>query len=353
LKQSAWDERNHEAFEWLKTLDTTGASRAVLLADESRIRYSGGDYAGASRLAKRSLTVEKDADVERLMKLAQARQGITWAPNFNYWQDNQERQNWDVQNNVEFKLAGNTRMNLNQSYASYVETSSPTVHDTAFGAGIIQPFGLFHTLTVTGAAHTPTDQAMTYSAFGQLRSKWTDYLTTDIEGGRTLADTSLAIVDNIFVRYGRFRGIWTDYSEDWTLSLKARTAFLTDDNRELAGETQVAYRFFPGVNFKGVYRFSIDDMKDKSPDYYSPNGVILNQLGIQYETPNNRPVQGYMSYLPGAGTDRVIKPEFDHDLELGATIKFNDTTRLVPSFSFTTTPSYNRESYTVTFSHQF
>ena len=100
-------------------------------------------------------------------------------------------------------------------------------------------------------------------------------------------------------------------------------------------------------------RFSFSLASHNSVDYYSPNGVILNQVGFQYYTPGNRTIQGYLTYLPGVGTDRVIKPEFDHDLEIGATIKFSETTRLVPSFAFTTTPSYNRESYNVAFTHQF
>jgi tetratricopeptide (TPR) repeat protein len=353
LRQAAWDERNHEAYYWLKQLEDSDASRAVLLADESRIRYSAGDYAGAENLAQRSLTINKDADVERLLKMAEAHKGFTWSPDFTYWQDNQDRQNWAIQNNTDFKLVGNTRMSLSQTYASYIESSTPTVIDKAFGIGIIQPLGLFHTLTIQGGGHYLTSQDATYSATGILKSKWTDYLSTTLEGGRGLTDTAGALNNAIFTRYVHANGVWTDKAETWTLSLKTKAAFLTDQNRELEGETQVGYQIFPGINLKGVYRFTIDDMKYISPAYYSPDGVILNQIGVQYSTQGNRPVQAYISFLPGIGTDRVTKPEFNQAIELGVPIKFDEVTRLGPTFSYTTTPSYNRTTYELTFSHQF
>src|SRR5205807_82138 len=114
-----------------------------------------------------------------------------------------------------------------------------TVRDRGLGGGLIQPIGMFHTLSLFGTAHYLNNWPVTYTASGLLNSKWTDTVQTEIEGGRALTDTASALIAGIYDRYARIRGTWTEIAgSPWDASLKGRSSFFTDENNLLSGELQ-------------------------------------------------------------------------------------------------------------------
>ncbi len=354
LSQAAWDERFHEAYEWFGQVRKSGASTAVLLADEARIRLSSGDLKKAEHLAQRSYEINPDPNTQRLLDAVHAQRRMVWSPTFEYMEDSKDRSAFRFNQDLELRSSGITRIQLHHGYTSAEEQNSSTITDNFGGLGIVQKLGLYHSFTGQALWHTFNEQVdSTYSAFGRLHSRWTDDFTTEVEGGRAIYETALAMNNNVIQNYGRLWLMWQDM-ENWTrVSGKGFAADLSDGNNRFSGEFQVSQRLLENYNIRTVYRFTYDNMNSVSTNYYSPQTLLVNQIGAEYSTDRTRPFRAYARYLPGFGSERSTKAEFVHDMEAGFTVRWQDRLEVTPAFGLTTTPTYNRRNFVLNLLYRF
>jgi hypothetical protein len=189
----------------------------------------------------------------------------------------------------------------------------------------------------------------TYSTSLGLNSKWSDTLETELEGGRSLYDTALALSAGITENYASGTALWRQ-DGPWRASLKLQGASVSDGNVRSGAEAYI-YRCMV-ENLSGVYKFTFQNMNNVSPDYYSPQRLIQHQLGVDY-TSKVGWIQPSVRYLPGIGQEKGTDQQFVQDVEAAISFQFNDYISLQPVYDLTKTPTYRRDSYNVLLTIRF
>lgn len=342
LRRAVWEGRVFEANTWLQELKKEGASPAVLLADEARIRSVAGDRVRAQDLAMQALALNpEDPDTVQLAKSLEATDRWTWTPQAEYFEDNRERTNWALEHRLESPTWGAWKWNLIHRYGSYRETGLTEVREQGGGAGLTRALGLHHTLHLEGQGHhyeTGTARD-TFSALGSLRSQWTDRFETQVRGGHYPYPTARALNARITDEFAEFKMGWEKRSA-WGVNLAARGETISDDNHRYTGTLDFSKALGEQSGWRLLYRATGQQTERVSPSYYSPRELQQHQAGLAYRGQWGRALNLDLRYLPGYGRERQTEWSFvqvasaDLQIRLGPRLTFN------PSYAMTYTPTY-------------
>ena len=352
-RMASSDGRFRESLQWLDDLRRRGASDLCLWSEEARFRLAQGDRAGAFVLAQKALKEDKDSDETReLLEAIGNSPRWIWQPGFYYEEDNRQRVSRRFRQDFGTWHSAGFELSLHQFSGSYSEAGIETVQDEGGGIGLSRRLGDFHQAWLEAAGHHLTASAEnTYSAFGGLRSAWTDEVRTELEGGRMIYDTARAINANIIRNFGSGLAAW-EPNENWKTSLRVRGESLSDGNSREALIAQAGRRMFlPSFYLTG--RLWLDNMDHLSPAYYSPQKLQTYQLGADYGVPLGKSVNVHLLYLPGYGKEEGSAGEFVQDLDFKINLTLHRSLTLTPSVVMVHTPTYHRLTYGSTLTCRF
>ena len=106
-------------------------------------------------------------------------------------------------------------------------------------------------------------------------------------------------------------------------------------------------------HWKGVFRYTYDNMKNISPDYYSPQDLRLYEGGPEYSINVTKHIYFYARYLPGYGEEHGVPSQLVHDLETHVRFRLCENASLAPSFEYERTPTYYETIYSLEFKYVF
>jgi tetratricopeptide (TPR) repeat protein/peptidoglycan/xylan/chitin deacetylase (PgdA/CDA1 family) len=356
LRQALWEGRIHEAREWLEQLKRTGCSPAVLFADEARIRSVVGDRPRAWDLAVRALAVDpKDRDNQYLVQTLQEDKHFEWEPRFEYFRDNRDRQNWIFHQQLDTLRTGLIRWSISHLHGFFSESGLPQVTDDGGGLGFSRSLGLYNNLAVRAEGHLLSDPGQnTFSLRSDLHTHWTDYLESDFILARDPYPTARALGAHVIEQALELRTDWSPEGP-WKSLADGKVTGLSDHNRRYGGYLEISRDLGAhSIGLRGVYRFTADQTDQVSPNYYSPQQLQLHQMGLAYEAPwGGQTVKLHLRYLPGYGDEKGVHGDFVQVADVDLALNWGKTYSLRPSFSLTSTPTYNSTSYSLTFVCRF
>ena len=355
LRQATWQGNIHEAFRQLDKLKLEpDLSPQVILTQDAQIHYAARDLNRAEQLADQALTFGDTPDLQTLKSSLDTQRRFTWNPSFVYQEDNRTRKNWIFDQTLSNWGVGNARWTLEHIRAFYQEQGTPNVTQNAVGVGSAVRLGLFHTLDahLLGQFLSGQSDQTTYTASGGMRSQWTDQWATAVEGGRSLYDTATALNAGITQRYARGSVSWVQEGP-WEMKTKGKWASLTDGNRFYDGEFELTRKLIPETDFRAGYHLETEHMQFISPDYYSPQHFIAHQAVLQFSTPVPPGFYFDLRYLPGYGKEDTTQGEFINDVEMSLQIPLGKQTVLTPEIWISQTPTYHRDSYSISLTHRF
>ena len=165
---------------------------------------------------------------------------------------------------------------------------------------------------------------------------------------RSLYDSARCRLDaNIVVSYIQASARWADAG--WDLTLRGRGSSLSDDNKRGFGQASLARALNSDGSIRLVARGTYDDMKNISPDYYSPQHLRLYELGPEYSKAFSKHLEFYVRYLPGYGQEQSTSGQLAQDLETHLRMHFSPTASLSPGFEYERTPTFYETIYLMEF----
>ena len=352
LRMEAAEGRVHEAMRWLDDLRQRRVSDLCLWSEDARIRLALGDREEALQLARKVQGVDKGSDDTReLLEAIENSPRWIWQPGFYYMEDNRNRTSRRFRQDFGTWHTAGFDLSLHQITASYTEAGVGTSEEGG-GFDLIRRLGDFHEAWMEATGHQLSGSADdTYSAFGGIRSAWTDDVRTELEGGRTIYDTGLAIASNVTRRFGSGLVAW-EPEGGWKTSLRVRGESLSDSNtRETVIAQAGRQMFWPKFYLTG--RVWLDNMAHINPDYYSPQELRDFQLGLDYGAPLGKNANFHLLYLPGYGKEENTSGEFVQDLDFKINLTLSRSMTLTPSVVMVHTPSYHRLTYGSTLTCRF
>ena len=355
LRQATWQGNIHNSLRLLDDLKKdSDLSPQVLLTQEAQIHYAARDLTQAERLAEQASTFGDTSDLQSLKSSIDTQKRFIWNPTFIYQEDNRQDKDWIFHQTLATWSMGNARWILHHLRGSYEGPATTDVTQNAVGAATAIRLGLFHTLDarLLGQFLSGQSDKTTYTTAAGLRSQWTDQWATAVEAGRSLADTAAALNDGIAQRYVHASVSWIQ-DGPWLMKSQAKLGDFTDSNRLYDGQFELTRQLFIETDFRVGYHFEIENMKDISPDYYSPQHLIVHHAVFQFST---RLPPGFyfdLRYLPGYGKEDGANSQFVNDLELSMPVPLGKQTMLTPEIWLSRTPIYHRDSYSVSLTHRF
>ncbi|MBI2093865.1 MAG: hypothetical protein HYT88_04000 [Candidatus Omnitrophica bacterium] len=145
-------------------------------------------------------------------------------------------------------------------------------------------------------------------------------------------ETARALNADVQDRNVELEAAWKSESA-WQAALHGRASSLSDDNQRFTGVVEISKRLLkllPAAEL--IYRFTADDTQVISPNYYSPQLLMLHQLGVHYSLQPWRWLGLSVRYLPGIGDEDGSDPRFIQAFELHAPFKRHDRIWLEPTF---------------------
>jgi hypothetical protein len=326
----------------------------VLLADEARLRAAGGDQPRAWSLAVRALSLDpEDRELRYLVESLEQAKTLAWTPQAEYFQDNRDRRNWFLHQKLESLASGRLRWSATHLHGFFSEAGLPNTTDDGGGLGLAWSWNLYHTLTALAEGHHLSGPAKdTYSVEAGLQSRWTDHFETGLNAGRAPYPTGRALRAGISEQHADGRIGWT-LGKFWKSEARGRYIKLTDDNERYAGSLEISRLLGLSSGWRGLYRFAAEDTEHVSASYYSPQRLMLQQLGLSYKQNWRSLFTAEARYLPGFGEEHGGGKSFIQvaDVTLGWTPGRSFALR--PSFSMTRTPSYHSYSYSLAATQRF
>ncbi len=355
LRQDTWQGNVHSALNYLDELKKDpDLSPKVSLTQEAQIHYVARDLNRAEQLANQASTFGDSPDLESLKSAIDIQKRSVWNPSLVYQEDNRDRQDLLFHQTLSLWGAGDERWTLHHVWGSYKEGGTPDVTQNAVGVGTAIRLGLFHTLDarVLGQFLSGQSNQTTYTASGGIRSQWTDEWATDLEGGRSLYDNALALNNGIAERYVKGSATWIQEGT-WEMKTKGKFSSLNDTNNLYDAEFELTRRLFADTDFRLGYHFETEHMQFVSPDYYSPQHFMAHQAVVQWSIPIPPGFFMDLRYLPGVGKEDTTQEEFINDVEIALQVPLGTQTMLTPEIWLSRTPTYHRDSYSVSLTHRF
>jgi len=345
LRQAVWNNNLSEADGWLAQIKARGASRAILLLEEARIRLGSSDLRGAVQLARQSAALEDRPETRQFLKDLDTENRNAWSPFFRFQEDNQDRESWLFEQTLGNANLGPLRLSLIQHYGRYFEQTDPTATDLGGGLEVLWPLGRDHRLQVRSQYHSLTEGLGkdTWSGTGRLRSVWGNGWETEIDGGRDLYNSARAMNNNVIDQFARATALWQE-KDTWKAMVTGRRGWHSDGNLRVGGIGSLERRLWKSPFSLVVVRAEYDDMQTSTTTYYSPKELRQYQMGLIYELARATDWILSMRYLPGLGKENGTQWESVHDVQ--ASLNCRVGWMIVnPSFYFRKTPSYRENTY--------
>lgn len=355
LRQATWQGNIHQAIRYLDALKKQpNISPRVILAQDAQIHFAARDLSHAEQLVDQASTFGETADIQALKSSIDTQKRYVWNPSFLYQEDNRNRKDWVFHQTLSTWNWGAARWTLHHLRGSYQEQGTPDVTEDGVGVGTAVRIGMFQTLDarVLGQFLSGQSNQTTYTAAGGLRSQWTDAWATAVEGGRSLVDTASALNAIVAERFARGSVTWTEEGP-WQMKSVAKLGDLTDGNRLTDGQFELTRRLFLETDIRAGYQFEAENMRTISPNYYSPQHLIVHHAVFQLS--KLIPPGFYLDfrYMPGYGKEDNAESQFVNDVEVSLPIPLGKQTQLTPEIWLSRTPTYHKDSYSVSLTHRF
>jgi hypothetical protein len=355
LRQATWQGNIHTALGLLDDLKKEpDLPPRLILTQQAQIHYSARDLTGAKQLAEQASTFGDTPELQSLKSSIDTQERFIWNPSFIYQEDNRDDKNWIFHQTLSTWSLGDAKWILHHLRGFYQGPATANVTQDAVGAATAIRLGLFHTLDarLLGQFLSGQSDRTTYSASAGLRSQWTDQWATALEAGRSLSDTAAALNAGIAQRYVHASATWIQ-EDSWQMKSQAKLGDFSDSNRLYDGQFELTRRLFVETDFRAGYLFEAESMRDISPDYYSPQHLIVHHAVFQFSTQLPPGFHFDLRYLPGYGKEDGSQTEFVNDLELSMPVPLGKQTMLTPEIWLSRTPLYHKDSYSVSLTHRF
>jgi len=350
-----WAQLEHhpqEALMWLKQMRQDDSQDALLLAKIGQIQYAQGDTRGGEALIKQAMTLEHLPEMEEWLRAQGINDHWGWEPTFNYQEDNSRRHMWRLSQRLYFPRQWGVQPYLIHSHGEYHDPIFPTVLENAGGLGLGTKWNR-HVLDIQVMGHAFSLPGQTaISAEGTLYSEWNTMFQTGADLGLGIPDTARAIDNHITERHARLHAS-VGGNGPWRAQWEGRAASLSDDNRRLTSDFTADRLLWSPLGLRAVYRFTYDDMRVISPNYYSPQALRIHALGPEVTIRLLPKLTFYSRYLPGYAQENGVDSDLNHSVETYLLWEPTADTVLRPSFAYYKTPSYRGNFYELSFTHYF
>ncbi len=353
LLWDAWDGHPRAAYNWLELNRRAGVSKPLLLASEAQIRFTTGDHEQGLQLAQQALTLDPTLDNQLLVQSMAQSFNHDWAPSVSIFHDSHTRQNILFEQSVGSLEFHGVLMRALQGYSNYRESGVQPVGDVSAGVELKRVMGLGQTLSFQAAQHFLTGQGHdSFSVDGDFNSDWSSTFQTEASAGRNpygMARALDADIDDQFVDLKASVGS----DEKGKAQAEMRLADPTDNNERFTATIGGIWPFALDGQIRIVGRFTADTTRFVSPNYYSPQALYMNQVGLGYLARVNETLKIDLSYLPGYGIEEGASNSYVQDVELNVEWDWQKKLQVRPSILLSSTPNYHSETYGLVLVRQF
>lgn len=352
LARAVWEGRIRDALGHLEENRRAGVSYPTLLADEADLRFASGDRARGLELARLALRLDATPGNRKRVEEMRARIGLEWNPSFHFYSDNKGRERWVQEQYLGSWAVSGMLLRAYQSHSTLRETGVRGMQEHGGGLGVNRIVGLSHSISLDARGHALSGAGNDASLAGTLRSKWGGVLETDLNAGRRLADTAVALRAGVSERYAGLEAR-LDVGGSWKAAGRLGAADISDDNRRYGGSMSVSRTLFGRAGPRVEYRLTADTMDRVSPRYYSPRRLLMNQLGLGYGAELFNVATFSARYMPGYGNERGAREHFIQVLDLDLILDLGSGLSLRPSVSLSRTPTYKGDTYSLPMVYRF
>lgn len=345
--EASWDDKPYEALRWVAENRRAGVSPAFSALDEGRVLFAAGDRVEGLRLAYNADQLEGTPESHRLVEELRQKMRPIWTPALSYYHDDRGRENVLLSQAIDAWAVGDNLFGARLVNGSFRENGLETVFD--MGGGIVwnRSLSMAHHAEASVLGHFFSGEGHnTVAATGALGSRWTDAFSTELKAGHDVRQTARAIEANVRDRYVGATATYKD-DERWRGQAAFNYDSISDGNQRYTGVLTASWALPAWRALKLAYQLTADDTRFVSPNYYSPQRLLMNQAGPELALPVGPEAKADVRYLAGYGDERASAGEFVQDLtaELEWT---RDRLTLKPSILLTRTPTYKSETYTLT-----
>lgn len=361
IARAIYDRRAREALRWLRENQLSGASDALNLADEARIRWAFGDRPRGVGMARAALALDEEPEYRRLKEELERKMRPGLQPSARYVVDNQNRRHFTADTVVGGWVAGYSLLRPLLSYGRWREAGFPAVTGQGAGVEAARHLSLFHVLTVRGVGYRLPDSARRpFAASAALRSSWADPYFTELEAGAAHMLTARAVEAGVSERYGAFSA-GRAAADSWEARLGLRAGLLSDDNARLRGTARLSKPVSDLEGLRAVYLLTVEGARARSARYYSPQRLVTNQLGLSYQPELGDELGLELTYLPGYGMESGARREEGlpdasrrvvHTFTASMTARWKDLTAK-PLLTLSRSPLFRSNTYGLNLGWQF
>lgn len=312
IAHAIFERRGREALRWLRENQDSGASDALNLSDEARIRFSFGDRARGLGMAREALRLDEEAEYRRLRDDLERRMRPALLPTARYVTDNRDRRHFTAETGLSNVVAGYNLLKPLAAYGRWSESRFPVVTGQGVGLEAGRHLTLFQALTVRAVGYKLSDgQRRPFTASASLRSHWFDPFYTDVEAGAQHMLTARAVAADVRERFGAVSAGLVSV-DSWDARARARYGRLTDDNERFQGTLRLSKPVGDWDDLRAVYQFTAETATRRSERYYSPKQLLTNQLGLSWLPELSEDLRLELTYLPGYGMESGVPPAGDN-----------------------------------------
>lgn len=357
LRHAAWQGRIREARLWLDELQRSGAPDSLQLIEQARLHFAAGDPIHGRAMINQAVRGGGGSEVAQIAEaLHRGDTRWVWAPSVSFQTDNRDRDHLVAEQRFGSWQLGSALWHIDHRSGFFKESGVGDVTAHGLGVGMTTTAGLFHQFGVQAMGHaldTDADTGAAATGSATWRARWTDRFSTSLKAGQALVETARALDADVRDRYGEVGAAWDDHGP-WHVSWLGRAADLSDSNQRFSSVVEISRRLLellPPARL--VYRFTLDDTSALSPNYYSPQGLMLHQLGVHYQTLLWKGLELSVRYLPGYGNEQGSDPRFVQSLQIDTPFRWRDTLWLRPMLFFSRTPTFESNKVGVMMEFRF
>ena len=348
-----WEGHPRAALQWLEINRAAGVSQSALRAAEGQIRFTAGDHSQGLRLARQAFSLDPSPDNQSLLDVMTKQFRYDWAPSFSYFKDNQTRQNTSFEQSLGSLEFGGIFVRAIQGYSIYKDSSTGAVVDNNVGVELKRTLGIGHTLDLQAEGQAISVQAKNnFSLAADFSSDWSDSLLTEVRAARKPYTTARALAANVLDQYLDFKGTLGSI-ETGRAEAEFRYAKPSDHNQRVTFMAEGLWPFALNGSVRALGRFTADNTKFFTANYYSPQHLNMNQVGLGYLAHFWSSLEVDLSYMPGYGSETGVPNSFIQEAEFTLNWSWHKKLGLKPSVVLTRTPTYQSNFYSLSMIYQF
>ena len=174
---------------------------------------------------------------------------------------------------------------------------------------------------------------------GKVESLWARNLSTEFHLGHAPHDNARAIDEHVNDLYQSVSVDW-DPGEYWEVRPLGRLTELSDRNTRASADIEVSRSFDNPLAPRLVYLLTWDNMHFVSPNYYSPQSLVQQQLGALWSFRYKDQLELEAGYLPGFGRENHSREVLVHAASIKLAYWITPRLSLQTGFNWNKRPSY-------------